>query len=170
MEDGDTFAHNARKKAAEQARHLGAWVMADDSGWRSTPLMAGRAFTLRGMRARARPTPTTTRSYFAELGDLLRQADGPLRLPRGGGRSKWRDSDRVPTSSPRPSWPEAYPTALPRFPTPSLATDRCAFRSGSALPRRIRPSWRRNRHSRCTICRPGWISPGRRTSGLATRP
>jgi XTP/dITP diphosphohydrolase len=32
VEDGDAFAFNARKKAAEQARHLGAWVMADDSG------------------------------------------------------------------------------------------------------------------------------------------
>jgi XTP/dITP diphosphohydrolase len=32
VEDGDAFAYNARKKAAEQARHLGAWVMADDSG------------------------------------------------------------------------------------------------------------------------------------------
>lgn len=32
VEDGDTFAANARKKAAEQARHLGQWVLADDSG------------------------------------------------------------------------------------------------------------------------------------------
>jgi XTP/dITP diphosphohydrolase len=31
-EDGDTFAANARKKAVEQARHLQAWVLADDSG------------------------------------------------------------------------------------------------------------------------------------------
>ena len=32
VEDGDTFAANARKKAIEQAKHLGAWVLADDSG------------------------------------------------------------------------------------------------------------------------------------------
>ena len=32
LEDADTFAANARKKASEQARHLNAWVMADDSG------------------------------------------------------------------------------------------------------------------------------------------
>jgi XTP/dITP diphosphohydrolase len=32
VEDGATFAENAAKKAAEQARHLGRWVMADDSG------------------------------------------------------------------------------------------------------------------------------------------
>lgn len=32
VEDGETFAANARKKAVEQARHLGAWVLSDDSG------------------------------------------------------------------------------------------------------------------------------------------
>jgi XTP/dITP diphosphohydrolase len=31
-EDGKTFAANARKKASEQARHLGRWLLADDSG------------------------------------------------------------------------------------------------------------------------------------------
>ncbi len=32
VEDADTFAGNARKKAAELARALGVWVVADDSG------------------------------------------------------------------------------------------------------------------------------------------
>jgi XTP/dITP diphosphohydrolase len=32
VEDGATFAENAAKKAAEQARHLCRWVLADDSG------------------------------------------------------------------------------------------------------------------------------------------
>lgn len=32
VEDGDTFAANARKKASEYARRLHAWVLADDSG------------------------------------------------------------------------------------------------------------------------------------------
>jgi len=32
VEDGDTFAANARLKAAGYARHLGQWVLADDSG------------------------------------------------------------------------------------------------------------------------------------------
>ncbi|MEN0110841.1 MAG: RdgB/HAM1 family non-canonical purine NTP pyrophosphatase [Planctomycetota bacterium] len=31
-EDGDTFEHNARKKASEYAAALGGWVLADDSG------------------------------------------------------------------------------------------------------------------------------------------
>src|SRR3954470_5436589 len=32
VEDSDTFAGNARKKASELARALGHWVLADDSG------------------------------------------------------------------------------------------------------------------------------------------
>lgn len=32
VEDGDTFAANAVLKATQQARHLGRWVLADDSG------------------------------------------------------------------------------------------------------------------------------------------
>ena len=32
VEDGETFAANARKKAAEVAQALGLWVLADDSG------------------------------------------------------------------------------------------------------------------------------------------
>ncbi|HEY5315205.1 MAG TPA: non-canonical purine NTP pyrophosphatase [Pirellulales bacterium] len=32
VEDGTTFADNARLKAQQQARHLGQWVLADDSG------------------------------------------------------------------------------------------------------------------------------------------
>lgn len=32
VEDGQTFADNARLKAQQQAAHLGQWVLADDSG------------------------------------------------------------------------------------------------------------------------------------------
>jgi len=32
VEDGETFEQNAAKKATEQAKHLGRWVMAEDSG------------------------------------------------------------------------------------------------------------------------------------------
>ena len=32
VEDGRSFAENAAKKAIEQARHLGVWVLAEDSG------------------------------------------------------------------------------------------------------------------------------------------
>jgi XTP/dITP diphosphohydrolase len=32
VEDGETFAANACKKASEQAKHLGRWVLGEDSG------------------------------------------------------------------------------------------------------------------------------------------
>ncbi len=32
VEDGDSFAANAALKAVQQARHLGRWILADDSG------------------------------------------------------------------------------------------------------------------------------------------
>ncbi|GAB5514967.1 RdgB/HAM1 family non-canonical purine NTP pyrophosphatase [Rhodopirellula baltica] len=32
VEDGETFSANAAKKATEQAKHLGRWVLAEDSG------------------------------------------------------------------------------------------------------------------------------------------
>ena len=32
VEDGDSFAANATLKAVQQAKHLGRWVLADDSG------------------------------------------------------------------------------------------------------------------------------------------
>jgi XTP/dITP diphosphohydrolase len=32
VEDGDSFAANATKKATQQARHLGRWVLGEDSG------------------------------------------------------------------------------------------------------------------------------------------
>ncbi|MCG8449632.1 MAG: RdgB/HAM1 family non-canonical purine NTP pyrophosphatase [Pirellulales bacterium] len=32
VEDGDSFAANAQAKACQQAKHLGCWVLADDSG------------------------------------------------------------------------------------------------------------------------------------------
>jgi XTP/dITP diphosphohydrolase len=32
VEDGESFAANAKKKAVQQAQHLNRWVMADDSG------------------------------------------------------------------------------------------------------------------------------------------
>jgi len=32
VEDGETFAENAAKKACQMAKHLGKWVLADDSG------------------------------------------------------------------------------------------------------------------------------------------
>jgi XTP/dITP diphosphohydrolase len=41
IEDGATFAENARKKAIELARHLGQWVLGEDSGL-VVPALNGR--------------------------------------------------------------------------------------------------------------------------------
>jgi XTP/dITP diphosphohydrolase len=41
VEDGTTFEANARKKAAELARHLGQWVLGEDSGL-VVPALGGR--------------------------------------------------------------------------------------------------------------------------------
>ncbi len=41
VEDGDTFEANARKKASELARHLGHWVLGEDSGL-VVPALGGR--------------------------------------------------------------------------------------------------------------------------------
>lgn len=41
VESGDTFGDNARLKAAEQARHLGQWVLGEDSGL-SVDALGGR--------------------------------------------------------------------------------------------------------------------------------
>jgi XTP/dITP diphosphohydrolase len=41
LEDGATFTDNARKKAVELARHLGQWVLGEDSGL-VVPVLNGR--------------------------------------------------------------------------------------------------------------------------------
>jgi XTP/dITP diphosphohydrolase len=41
VEDGETFEANARKKASELARHLGQWVLGEDSGL-VVPALKGR--------------------------------------------------------------------------------------------------------------------------------
>lgn len=70
VEDGDTFAANARKKAIEQARHLGAWVLADDSGLEVDPL-GGRPgiFSARYAGESATDADNNAR-LLEELGDL----------------------------------------------------------------------------------------------------
>lgn len=70
VEDGDTFAYNARKKAAEQARHLGAWVMADDSGL-AVDALGGRPGVFSARYAGENATDADNNAkLLAELGDL----------------------------------------------------------------------------------------------------
>jgi XTP/dITP diphosphohydrolase len=70
VEDGDTFAVNAGKKAAEQARHLGAWVMADDSGL-AVDALRGRPGVYSARYAGENATDADNNAkLLAELGDL----------------------------------------------------------------------------------------------------
>jgi len=70
VEDGDTFAYNARKKAAEQAVHLGAWVMADDSGL-AVDALGGRPGVYSARYAGENATDADNNAkLLAELGDL----------------------------------------------------------------------------------------------------
>ncbi|BBO32230.1 RdgB/HAM1 family non-canonical purine NTP pyrophosphatase [Lacipirellula parvula] len=70
VEDGDTFAYNARKKAAEQAIYLGAWVMADDSGL-AVDALDGRPGVYSARYAGENATDADNNAkLLAELGDL----------------------------------------------------------------------------------------------------
>jgi XTP/dITP diphosphohydrolase len=69
VEDRESFADNARSKAREQARHLGRWVLADDSGLEVDAL--GGAPGIYSARY-AGPTATNQMNndrLLAELGD-----------------------------------------------------------------------------------------------------
>ena len=70
VEDGDAFAYNARKKAAEQSRHLGAWVMADDSGL-AVDALGGQPGVYSARYAGENATDADNNAkLLAELGDL----------------------------------------------------------------------------------------------------
>ncbi len=69
VEDGDTFAANARKKAIEQARHLGAWVLADDSGL-EVDALGGRPGIFSARYAGESATVDNNARLLEELGDL----------------------------------------------------------------------------------------------------
>ena len=70
VEDGDSFAANARKKACEQARHLGAWVLADDSGL-EVDALGGRPGVYSARYAGESATDEENNArLLAELGEL----------------------------------------------------------------------------------------------------
>ncbi|MGA2620447.1 MAG: non-canonical purine NTP pyrophosphatase [Thermoguttaceae bacterium] len=69
-EDGETFAANAAKKAIEQARHLGHWVLADDSGL-AVDFLGGRPGVLSARYAGPEATDAANnRKVLAELRDV----------------------------------------------------------------------------------------------------
>jgi XTP/dITP diphosphohydrolase len=70
VEDGATFAANARTKASEYARRLGAWVLADDSGLEVTAL-GGRPGVYSARYAGEDATDAANNAkLLAELGDV----------------------------------------------------------------------------------------------------
>ena len=70
VEDGDSFAANAILKAAGQARHLGRWVLADDSGL-AVDALAGAPGVYSARYAGPDATDDeNNRRLLAELGDL----------------------------------------------------------------------------------------------------
>jgi XTP/dITP diphosphohydrolase len=75
-EDGDTFADNARKKAVEQARHLGVWVLADDSGLEVKALDGRPGIYSARYAGESATDAANNEKLLEELGDLptLRRA------------------------------------------------------------------------------------------------
>ncbi len=69
-EDGETFAANAAKKAIQQARHLGRWVLADNSGL-VVDVLGGRPGVLSARYAGPGATsPANNRKVLEELRDV----------------------------------------------------------------------------------------------------
>ena len=79
-ETGSTFAENARLKATEQARHLGRWVLADDSGI-EVDALGGRpgVFSARYAGPSCDDQANNDR-LLAELGEVPRARRGPVRV------------------------------------------------------------------------------------------
>ena len=99
VEDGDSFAANARLKASQQAVHLGRWVLADDSGLASMRWAVRRACTRPASPARTLPTKTTIAAAREAGQHAAGKAHGPLRLPCDGRRSDRARFGRRATTS-----------------------------------------------------------------------
>jgi XTP/dITP diphosphohydrolase len=70
VEDGDTFAANARTKASEYARRLGAWVLADDSGLEVAALDGQPGVYSARYAGETADDAANNSKLLAELGDL----------------------------------------------------------------------------------------------------
>ena len=78
VEDADTFAGNARKKAAEVARSIGCWVLADDSGLSVDTLGGAPGF----FRARYAGLPSDDSANNTKLLAAMLEIAGPNRARR----------------------------------------------------------------------------------------
>ena len=95
--NGDTFAANARLKAAGYARHLGQWVLADDSGL-EVDALGNRPGVFSARYSGPDATDeSNNRLLLEQLADTpLGTAHRPVRLPHRRGRSVGRDPRREP--------------------------------------------------------------------------
>ena len=76
VEDAETFAGNARKKASEVARALGVWVVADDSGLAVDALGGEPGVYWRGMRGFMGTTGRIIGSCWRRWGGLRTRTEG----------------------------------------------------------------------------------------------
>ena len=69
VEDGDSFAANAALKATKQARHLGRWALADDSGLEVDALDGQPGIYSARLAGRQATDEENNRRLLADLGD-----------------------------------------------------------------------------------------------------
>ena len=112
VEDGQTFAENAKLKACQQAVHLGAWVLGEDSGL-AVDALGGRpgVYSARFSGAQATDASNNARLLEEMSGVSSGPAVGSLRLPyhalgpprRSAGRDRsllpWTDCRRATRDS-----------------------------------------------------------------------
>ena len=101
VEDADTFAGNARKKAGELARALAAWVIADDSGL-AVDALGGAPGVL---SARYAGEPTDDEANNRKLLEAVADLPDDRRARRSAAR--WRWPTRPARSGSRPREPAA---------------------------------------------------------------
>ncbi|MCH8048166.1 MAG: RdgB/HAM1 family non-canonical purine NTP pyrophosphatase [Planctomycetes bacterium] len=70
VEDGDSFAANAARKASQQARHLGQWVLGEDSGLAVDALDGAPGIFSARYSGPDADDEKNNRHLLAELGDL----------------------------------------------------------------------------------------------------
>ena len=120
VEDGDTFAANAALKATLQARHLGCWVLADDSGL-MVDALAGRpgVFSARFAGPDATDQANNQRLLEELAAVALPQRDRAVRLQRRRIRPHGPGPRRVrrPPATAASSWPPAAATASATIPS-----------------------------------------------------
>ena len=132
VEDGNSFAANARLKAVQQAKHLDAWVLGEDSGLLVDAPGGGPASSRRAIPAPVPPMRRTTRDCSPSL------ATHP-----------WRDARRITfvmrclpirpvKQSPRPREIVTAASCSSRAARPVSATTPCS-RSRNTIARS--PNW-----------------------------